>query len=286
MSKLLTIGMSTYDDFNGVYFSIQSLLMYHEITHNNNDVEIIVVDNNPDSVHGKENQNFINGWLKNRVKYIPFTDKKSTATRNEIFRNATGKYCISMDCHVLFLPKAIDSLISYYEKNPDCKNIVQGPMMYDNHIGLATHFKPTWGGDMYGQWDKNDEKYSKREPFDIPMMGLGVFSCETKNWLGFNEHFKGFGGEEGYIHEKFRDNGGRAICLPDFKWMHRFGRPDGVKYPLRLEDRIWNYFVGWLELKKDPSHPMIKEIYENFEKRLPKQALDALLSAAIQTVEK
>lgn len=284
MNKLLTIGMSTYDDFDGVYFSIQSLLMYHEIT-NNDDVEIIVIDNNPDSSHGKQNQNFINGWLRKKVKYIPFTDKKSTATRNEVFRNANGKYCICMDCHVLLLPKAINALVSYYEKNPDCKNIVQGPMMYDNHVGFATHFKPSWGGDMYGQWGKNEEAYAKGEPFDIPMMGLGVFSCETKNWLGFNENFKGFGGEEGYIHEKFRDNGGKAICLPDFKWMHRFGRPDGVKYPLFLEDRIWNYFVGWLELKKDPNHPMVKEIYKNFETRLPKNKLDALLNAAIQTME-
>jgi hypothetical protein len=41
--------------------------------------------------------------------------------------------------------------------------------------------------------------------------------------------------------------GGKAICLPQFKWMHRFGRPNGVPYKLALEDRVWNYFVGWLE---------------------------------------
>ena len=37
MSKpLLTIGMSTYDDYDGVFFSIQSLRMYHDICKNNN----------------------------------------------------------------------------------------------------------------------------------------------------------------------------------------------------------------------------------------------------------
>jgi glycosyltransferase involved in cell wall biosynthesis len=281
MSKLLTIGMATYDDFDGVYFSVQALLAYHEIA-KSSDTEIIIIDNNPEGEHSKAITSLVNGWLRGKVKYIPFADKKSTATRNEIFKNASGKYCISMDCHVLFPPSALDSLISYYEANPNCKNLVQGPMLYDNHKGYATHFKPTWGGDMYGQWDKNEQAHDLGKPFEIPMMGLGVFSCETKNWLGFNPNFRGFGGEEGYIHEKFRDNGGKAICVPQFKWLHRFGRPNGVKYPLRLEDRIWNYFVGWLELKKDPDHPMIKEIYENFSQRIPKNSLDALLNAAIQ----
>ncbi len=31
MSKLLTIGMSVYDDFDGVYFTMQALRMYHDI---------------------------------------------------------------------------------------------------------------------------------------------------------------------------------------------------------------------------------------------------------------
>ena len=29
MSKKLTIGMATYDDYDGVYFSIQAIRMYH-----------------------------------------------------------------------------------------------------------------------------------------------------------------------------------------------------------------------------------------------------------------
>jgi len=113
------------------------------------------------------------------------------------------------------------------------------------------------------------------------MQGLGVFSCETKNWLGFNEHFKGFGGEEGYIHEKFRQNGGKTVCVPKFKWLHRFLRPDGVTYPLVLEDRIWNYLIGWLELKKDPEDPMIKSICDYFSTRVSQKKLDILLTEAI-----
>ena len=273
--------MATYDDFHGVYFSLQSLRMYHPIC-KKQDVEIVVIDNNPSSFHAECVQNLMKSIPNS--KYIKFEDKKSTSTRNEIFKHASGKYCISMDCHVMFFPEAIESLLEYYTKHENCKDLVQGPMIYDNLAAYATHFKPSWGGDMYGQWDHDESKYNSGEPFDIPMMGLGVFSCETKNWLGFNESFRGFGGEEGYIHQKFRQNGGRTICLPKFKWLHRFGRPDGVKYPLILEDRIWNYFVGWLELTKNPEDKMIKEIYNNFINRIPQDSLDNILTQARQQI--
>lgn len=283
MNRLLTIGMSTYDDYHGVYFSIQALRMYHDIF-KTDDVEILVIDNNPESPHGQATKNFVSG-TKN-CKYIAFTDKISTASRNEIFKQAEGKYCMSIDCHVFLAPGAIDALLRYYMKNPDCKNIVQGPLIYDDLQNISTHFHPQWRGSMYGTWETDHEGLKTGQPFEIPMQGLGMFSCETKNWPGFNDLFKGFGGEEGYIHEKFRQLGGKAICLPQVKWMHRFGRPDGAKYPLILEDRIWNYFVGWLELTKDPENEVIKGAYEHFKDKIPAGSIDNILEQAKKTILK
>lgn len=278
MNNLLTIGMATYDDYDGVYFTLQSLILYHKILQDI-DYELIIIDNNPESAHAEAIKGLSN-WVGKKLKYIPFKDKKSTAVRNEIFVNSTGKYTISVDCHVLLKTGGLEALLEYYEKNPDCKDIVQGPMLYDDQKNFATQFDPVWRGDMYGIWGSNKEAVSIGLPFEIPMMGLGLFSCETKNWLGFNEKFKGFGGEEGYIHEKFRLNGGKAICIPQLQWLHRFGRPGGVKYPLILEDRIWNYFVGWLEITKDPDHQMIKDIYEHFKNRIPLGSIDVILELA------
>lgn len=279
--KLLTVGMATYDDFNGVYFSVQALRMYHDIF-KTDDVEILIIDNNPESAHGKSVAGLCN-WARN-TKYIPYKLRTSTAVRNEIFQNAKGKYCISMDCHVMLFPGSIEALLDYYAKNPDCKDIVQGPLIYDDLQSPSTHFEPAWSSGMYGQWKTNKEALDKNEPFEIPMQGLGVFSCETKNWPGFNKLFRGFGGEEGYIHEKFRKLGGKAICLPQFKWLHRFDRPDGVKYPLILEDRIWNYFIGWLELTQDPNHEMITGAYNHFKDKIPAGSIDNLLAQAINKV--
>lgn len=275
--KKLTIGMSTYDDFDGVFFSIQALKIY-QLNNLQNDVEIIVIDNNPQSKHGEATKNFVTNWAKG--KYIPYTEKKSTSTRNEIFKHACGEYTLCMDSHVLFEPDSIHNLLKYYKENPNTKDLIQGPLWYDALDNVSTHFAPVWRDMMYGVWETNKEAYEIGEPFEIPMMGLGMFSCKTSNWLGFNENFKGFGAEEGYIHEKFRRAGGKCVCLPNLKWNHRFGRPNGITYPNTIEDRVWNYFIGWLEILKDPNDPFINTIFSAFEGKLPAPTISQIFQKA------
>lgn len=276
MNKRLTIGMSTYDDFDGVYFTIQSLRMHHDLK----DVEIIVLDNNPDSVHGQETAKFINGWASDVAKYFPLKDKPSSFNKYKIVDYANGQYILILDCHILLVNNAIESLLNYYKDHPDCKDLIQGPLLYDDLINSATEFKDEWRGDMYGTWFTNREKYDKGESFEIKMQGMGLCSFERKNWPGICPYFKGFGAEEGYLSEQFRRNGGKNICIPQLKWVHRFGRPNGVKYPLILEDRIWNYFVGWLDITRDPNHYMIIDTYNHFKGRIPQDSLDSILERA------
>jgi hypothetical protein len=47
-----------------------------------------------------------------------------------------------------------------------------------------------------------------------------------------------------------------------------------------LEDRIWNYFVGWLEITGDPEHHMIVDTYNHFKGRVSQDSLDGILRAA------
>ena len=166
----LTIGMATFDDFDGVYFSIQALRLYHpEVI---DDVEILVIDNNPGGEHGKCIQNLI-GQAKG-LKYIPFSEYQSTVVRNKIFEHATAPYVVSIDCHVLFVPGSIKKLMDYYEQNPDTKDLLQGPLLYDDLRTISSHFDPVWREQMFGIW-ANDEraKDPDAEPFEIPMQGLG-----------------------------------------------------------------------------------------------------------------
>src|SRR6185312_10542837 len=118
------------------------------------------------------------------------------------------------------------------------------------------------------------------EPFDIPMQGLGLFAMRRAAWPGFHPLFRGFGGEEGYIHEKVRQRGGRVLCLPQLRWRHRFrhmehGAPP-PPYPLRLEDHVWNLLVGHRELGVDA----LPQIRDHFGKRLPAGAFEQMVQAS------
>jgi hypothetical protein len=154
-----------------------------------------------------------------------------------------------MDCHVFIVPGALQRLLSYFERNPGSSDLIQGPLVMDDLKTVSTHFKPVWEAGMYGQWDTDPRGANlDSEPFEIPMQGLGLFASRKAAWLGFNPDFRGFGGEEGYIHQKFRQHGHRALCLPFLRWLHRFQRPLGVPYPAPWEDRIRNYMIGYREL--------------------------------------
>lgn len=243
--KKLTIGMATYDDFDGVYFSVQALRIYHpEIV---NEIEILVIDNHPGgpcSAALKKLDLMVPGY-----RYVPEKGTTGTAVRDVIFREACGEFVLCMDCHVFIFPGVLQQLLTYLDAQPECHDLLQGPLIYDDLKTISTHFQPVWRNGMYGVW-ATDERgcASNAEPFDIPMQGLGLFCCRRDTWPGFNPRFRGFGGEEGYIHEKFRQNGGRALCLPFLRWLHRFERPMGVPYKNKWEDRIYNYMVGFQEL--------------------------------------
>ena len=116
------------------------------------------------------------------------------------------------------------------------------------------HFKSTWSKGMFGQWDVDDRGLNPLgAPFEVPQQGLGVFACRREAWPGLNPRFRGFGGEEGYLHHKFRRLGGRTLCLPWLRWIHRFDRPAGTPYPNRVEDRLRNYLIGCDEMGVDPA---------------------------------
>ena len=173
----------------------------------------------------------------------------STAIRDRVFAEASGEFVLCMDSHVFFVPGALRRLIAYMRERPEMRDLLQGPLVYDDLKTFSTHFDPVWRAGMYGTWATDPRGQDPDgEPFDIPMQGLGVFACRRAAWPGFNPRFRGFGGEEGYIHEKMRQRGGRTLCLPFLRWMHRFNRPMGVPYPNFWEDRFRNYMIGFTEL--------------------------------------
>jgi hypothetical protein len=328
--RKLTIGMCCYDDFDGVYFTIQSIRLHHpEVLH---EIEFLILDTNPTSEHGKAVKRFAE-WVKEPMRYIPVTNGTGTSTRGRIFDMAKTPYVLCLDCHVLLAPGALRKLIDGMDAGYDLGCLLQGPMLYDN-ISMATHMAHVWRDGMLGiwavawrcscgatfqtskrerdgrnftdfqtmaishisigacqscgvpfpadlQWEGHERGMVERgyccaaegEPFVIPAHGLGLFACRKDSWLGFNPRFRGFGGEECYIHEKFRQAGKTTICLPWLRWLHRFERPAGVPYQAPWSDRIRNYLIGHIELGLDMA-PMV----EHFRVRVPEINAAAILA--------
>ena len=270
--RQLTIGMATYDDYDGVYFTLQALRLYHpEILDRTN---FLVIDNHPDGPCAAPLKQL--DTMAPNYRYVPAVKLTGTTIRNMVFEEADSDFVLCLDCHVLVQPGAIARLLGYFDEHPDTRDLLQGPLVYDNLDSWSPQFKPGWRSGMYGSWEPDPRADDPDgEPFDIPMQGLGLFACRRDAWLGFNPSFRGFGGEEGYIHQKFRNAGARTLCLPFLRWVHRFNRPLGVPYPNRWDDRIRNYLIGFREVGL-PTEPMV----EHFRELLGKDTADRLLAAA------
>ena len=248
MGEPLCIGMATYDDFDGVWFTVQAIGLYQpEVAA---DVSFLVIDNHPEGAAAPALQ-ALEGWLPH-YRYVPFAGYRGTAVRDLVFREADADIVCCLDSHVLLRPGALAHLRQWFDAHPDSRDLLQGPLLYDDLKVGPTHMEPTWGAGMYGQWG-HDPRIDDPdcEPFEIAMQGLGVFACRREAWPGLNPRLRGFGGEEGYLQEKFRQRGDRVLCHPQLGWLHRFSRPAGASYPNIWTDRVRNYFIAWSEIGWD-----------------------------------
>jgi hypothetical protein len=253
-SRLLTIGMATYDDFDGVYFTIQSVRLFHPEVADH--VAFLIVDNHPEGPHAEALRGL--SQVLPAVRYVPCPRPRGTAVRDLVFREATSDFVLCVDSHVLFVPGSLARLVDYLRANRSTPDLLQGPLVFDDLTSIATHFAPVWRNGMYGVWAcAVGGAPPDAAPFEIPMQGLGAFACRRAAWPGLNPRLQGFGGEEGYVHEKIRRRGGRVLCLPFLRWAHRFGRPGGAPYRPTWKERIRNYLVIHDELGWDPAPAVV-----------------------------
>lgn len=311
----LTIGMATHRDFDGVYFSLNSIRLYH--TEVLQFCELIVVDNDPTGPQAGRLREFLaqvehGAFSRDRpqplsrnlpqpysVRYIPYSGATgTTAPRDMIFHEASGDAVLVIDSHVQIWPCGIQRLHRYFASNPESGDLLHGPLVMDSLSGVATHFDDVWRGGMWGTWgtawqhpnggfvSPREDAYHKvslysllsnelletlpiswaghethlrslgyrlasdsDEPFPIPAQGLGLFACRRDAWLKFHPHFREFGGEEWYVHEKYRQAGRQVLCLPWLQWIHRFGDPAaGRHYPRSTPAKVRNYVLGLRDL--------------------------------------
>ena len=268
--KKITIGTCVYDDYDGVYFTIQSIRLCNPDILDR--IEFVVINNNPTSCQGEEVSKLIR-YVNEPITYLEFSKYNSPFLKSKIFDLAETEYVLVLDCHVLLEPGSLKQLLDFYDAGKDEGNLLQGPLLHDDLTHISTHFDLSkWNSDMWGEWsfDKRG-KDKNNDPFEIPAHGMGLFTCRRDSWLGFNENFRGFGGEEGYIHCKYRNAGKKTLCLPFLRWLHRFGRPDGSGFTPLLQDRFRNYMIGFNEIGRNTN-----EVVKNFKGRIPNKVIDSV----------
>jgi len=268
---LLTVGFATYDDFPGAWMTVIGLRANHPR------VEILCVDSHPlGCVRTRAVVEAAGGRYHHRPNLTG-----TSAPRDEVFRLATTPWVACVDSHVLFAAGAVQALTDYAAAHPESADLVQGPLVYDDG-GRSTHWRPTTPPGLWGVWDRDPRGGdSAGGPFEIPMLGLGMWMMRKAAWPGFSPLFRGFGGEEGYLHEVVRRRGGRCLCLPAAGWYHRFrdARFEPAPYRLSLDDHVWNLLVGHREVGVDA----VEAIRADFGGRLvgsPPGAFDRLAARA------
>jgi hypothetical protein len=269
----ITIGIPCHCDFDGVYFTVQCLRMFHSEVMP--EAEIVVIDNAPASQHGALTRELVQNFVPNG-RYIPFTDMLgSAAAKGRVFAEAGGEYVVCLDSHVFLTPGSLARLLAFYRANPGNNDLLQGPMLGDDLQSVCTHMEPVWRGEMFGIWATDMSLIADNDgeaPPEIPMHGLGMFSCRRESWLGFHPGFEGFGGEEGYLHQKYRNAGRTTRLLPFLKWLHRFPRTHAIQFPCTRYLKIRNYLRGWSEVGL-PIGPLL----EHFRPFTPAEEFNAAL---------
>ena len=275
---LITFGMATYKEASNTRSTVMSLRLQLRKLLPVSAYQIVCINNAPNDIESTLKLDHLFKRIPNG-KLINYGDRVSTAVRDLVFTHSDSLFTFCMDCHVLLDEDGVKSLIKYLQANPDCRDLMQGMLWLDDLRTRYTHMNPVWQEKMYGVWGF-DKQGNGHEPFEIPMHGLGLFGCATDVWPGINKLFTGFGGEEGYVHDKFRAVGQKTLCLPWLGWVHEFRKPGKSPIVNRLDDRIYNYYIARRELLKTDD-----DVTEHFCKFLKEDKVLAVRQRALSDFE-
>jgi hypothetical protein len=141
--------MAHYDDYEGVWPTLQSLRAHHVLP-DRLDVELLVVDNSPQTPHGKSVRDLCG---KIGARYVEYGEAVGTsASRNRMFAEATGDVVVCMDCHVLIELGGVAAIRDWYAARPDSRDMLCGPLLDDAGGLQGTHFNAQWRAEMWGVW--------------------------------------------------------------------------------------------------------------------------------------
>ena len=261
---LLTIGMATYDDPQGVWWTLSSLRLHH-LGPVEQRVELLVIDDHP-----RENKDLVNACANAGARLVRHSKNLGPAhAKNSIWEHATGTHVLMLDCHVLLGRDSVKYIIDSIQQDKIGKDMWVGPLVNERGAIIATELLPQLRGDFFGTWHVAADR--PNEVREIIAHGSAYALMQRSCWPGFSQHFRGFAGEEIYIHDQVRRRGGRVLYHPQLSWSHRFCRFAPVPYTLTLNDKARNYLIAAHE-----SGWNIDQFRRYFTRRLPADQMAAV----------
>lgn len=332
----LTVGMPHFQDWEGAWATIQSVLWEAQAAGISHLVEILVVDQSAESEAGKKIKGYLAGWVP-RSKYIAQPNVGTAMGKHAVFANAGGEWVLLLDCHAALKPGSLKKIFEYMVAHRSDDNLYSGVMDlgagYHQHRrglvelaewmnatspprlapipkqfthmpelartyvaqrvmawqsqndrtksiedavlgtdhGYHTHVDRIWRGDSLGRWATDPRAANDNgEPFEIDNAAGWFLFCRRDAWLmtqPYHPLMKGFGGEEGVMTLAFARRGRKTFLAPFARGTHRFGRADGIKFPLTLTDRLRNYALAFHSLGRKDELERMRDYFVNHRGR-------------------
>lgn len=270
-NPILTIAMANYDDCSGFWMTASAIRMYH-VPITNSQVEILVVD---DMVKPQETLQKMAAQTKSRYHHAGL-NKGPAQAKDECWRQAKGEYVLLIDSHVFLAPNSINFILNAIKNNQIGQDLWTGPLLTEAQTISANCLLPELRGNFFGIWSV-DQKVAPGKKIEIYGHGSAYTLMKKAHYPYFSKNFRGFAGEEIYIHEKVRRNGGKCYCLHELGWQHRFYREKPITYRCTNEDKYWNYLVAFYEMNWSTI-----QIRDYFRRKLPANLATKIETEAIR----
>lgn len=151
MNPLLTIGMANFGDSQGVWWTLLDIRLHH-VGPNNGRVELLVVDDTPESDPELEHAC---QFAKARYLHLP-AGRGPAAAKNLIWDHASGGHVLMVDCHVLLGPGCVSHLVAAAEHDLVGADMWVGILLDEAGSVIATELEPVLRGNFLGVWKIGD----------------------------------------------------------------------------------------------------------------------------------